>query len=211
MSGDESDASEGGGIVIGNVVEYCPHCTLPPEYCEYSRCYQTNCKAWLAETHPELLPEVEKKKDAEDAAVDEAGNAIEKLNMEGEEEEEEDSKKKKKKKRGGKVATKEENDEDTMRDVVKFIHISKTQRQKRKFITVVRGLDTYGLKLKDCAKAMAKKFACAASVGKSDGESEISIQGDVSDSLPQFIVDQFKVEKSTVFFMNKGKKTKAFK
>jgi hypothetical protein len=35
-------------------VRYCPHCTLPPEYCEFGPCYD-NCLPWITANMPELL------------------------------------------------------------------------------------------------------------------------------------------------------------
>ena len=46
-------------IDASNPVEviYCPHCTLPPEYCEYGQLYAEKCRPWIIENMPELLGE----------------------------------------------------------------------------------------------------------------------------------------------------------
>jgi len=38
-------------------VIYCPHCTFPPEYCEFGPYYAEKCLPWITEHCPELLPE----------------------------------------------------------------------------------------------------------------------------------------------------------
>ena len=55
--------------------------------------------------------------------------------------------------------------------------IAKIQRQKRKFVTAVAGLETVpGLKIKDAAKLFGKKFSSGASVQESaSGAKEVHI------------------------------------
>jgi hypothetical protein len=33
---------------------YCPHCTMPPEFCEYGPCYEERCLPWIQEHLAEL-------------------------------------------------------------------------------------------------------------------------------------------------------------
>ena len=75
------------------------------------------------------------------------------------------------------------------------IVISRVQRQKRKYITTVVGLDTVpDLKLKDAAKIFGKKFSSGASVSDTaSGGKEIVIQGDVCFELPTLLISEFKV------------------
>lgn len=75
------------------------------------------------------------------------------------------------------------------------IVIAKVQRQKRKYVTVVTGLETVpDLKIKDAAKLFGKKFASGAAVGDTPtGGKEITIQGDVSFDLPPLLINEFKV------------------
>lgn len=95
------------------------------------------------------------------------------------------------------------------------ILISKAQRSKNKYITTIRGLDSYGLTLKEVAKAMSKKFACSASVVKvvPSGQ-EIAIQGDVQQDAPDFLVEKFgsQIPEDQIYIVAEGtgKKTKAF-
>jgi density-regulated protein len=74
------------------------------------------------------------------------------------------------------------------------VTIARTQRSKHKFITVVSGLENFGIKLPEASKAFGKKFACGASVIKTpDGGEEIDVQGDVADDLAEFLEEKFKV------------------
>lgn len=55
-----------------------------------------------------------------------------------------------------------------------------TTRGKRKSVTIVSGLDAFGVKLGEAAKLMGKKFASGASVTKTaEGGEQIECQGDV--------------------------------
>jgi density-regulated protein len=57
--------------------------------------------------------------------------------------------------------------------------IDKNTRNKRKCVTTVFGLDSFGVKLSEAAKLFGKKFASGAAVVKSPTEKEqIDIQGD---------------------------------
>lgn len=68
--------------------------------------------------------------------------------------------------------------------------IKRVERNKRKFVTEVAGLEQFGLDLKKIAKEFGKKFATGSSVTKTaSGGEEITIQGDVSDDIFDWIVD----------------------
>ena len=58
------------------------------------------------------------------------------------------------------------------------------ERNKRKYVTEVSGLEQFGLDLKKTAKEFGKKFATGSSVTKTaSGGEEITVQGDVSDDI----------------------------
>jgi len=118
---------------------------------------------------------------------------------------------KKKNKRGGKAQKKEPKPK---AEAESCILISRDQRNKRKFITVIKGVESCGLKPKDVSKLISKKFACSASVvkGTDGGAPSISIQGDIHELVPQFLVDSCKVDKGAVYYAKKGgTKSKVFK
>ena len=64
------------------------------------------------------------------------------------------------------------------------------ERNKRKFVTEVSGLEHFGLDLKKVAKEFGKKFATGSSVTKTAaGGEEITVQGDVSDDVFDWLVE----------------------
>ena len=73
--------------------------------------------------------------------------------------------------------------------------IARVQRQKRKYVTVITGLETVAeLKIKDFAKACGKKFSSGASVNDLPaGGKEVTIQGDVYFDVPPMLINDFKV------------------
>jgi density-regulated protein DRP1 len=80
------------------------------------------------------------------------------------------------------------------------------QRQKRKYVTVVAGLETVPeLKVKDAAKFLGKRFASGATVNEdSRGQKEVVIQGDVMFEMPEVLMAEFKVSKSCIYFLEDG-------
>lgn len=74
-----------------------------------------------------------------------------------------------------------------------MITIKRIERNKRKYVTTVFGLEQFGLELKKCAKDFGKKFATGSSVTKvPGGGDEITVQGDVSDDLMDYILENYK-------------------
>ena len=70
------------------------------------------------------------------------------------------------------------------------VTIKRVERNKRKYVTEVSGLEAFGLDLKKVARAFGKKFATGSSVTKTPqaGE-EITVQGDLSDEIYDLLVD----------------------
>jgi len=69
--------------------------------------------------------------------------------------------------------------------------ISAVARTKKKFVTTATGLGRFGIKLADASRVFAKRFAAASSV--TPDKDEITIQGDVADTLAEYIVKQWPV------------------
>lgn len=80
--------------------------------------------------------------------------------------------------------------------------IKRVERNKRKFVTAVSGLEAHGLDLKKVAKEWGKKFATGASVTKVPGGGgggaggggggsgeEVVVQGDNSDEIFEWVVE----------------------
>lgn len=74
------------------------------------------------------------------------------------------------------------------------MYIKRVERNKRKYVTAVSGLEAFELDLKKMAKEFGKKFATGSSVTKrADGQGdEIVVQGDVSDEIEEFLLDKYK-------------------
>lgn len=70
------------------------------------------------------------------------------------------------------------------------ILIKRVERNKRKFVTAVSGLEAFGLDLKKVSKDFGKKFATGSSVTKTaSGGEEIVVQGDLSDEIWELLVE----------------------
>jgi density-regulated protein len=70
--------------------------------------------------------------------------------------------------------------------------IKRVERNKRKYVTAVSGLEAFGLDLKKVAKDFGKKFATGSSVTKTaSGGEEIVVQGDVSEEIEEFLVENY--------------------
>lgn len=62
--------------------------------------------------------------------------------------------------------------------------IKRVERNKRKHVTCITGLEAHGMDLKKIAKDLGKKFATGSSVTKvASGGEEITVQGDLSDDI----------------------------
>ncbi|KAH8689204.1 putative RNA binding protein Tma22 [Talaromyces proteolyticus] len=155
-------------------ITYCGVCTLPPEYCEFGGTSK-KCEEWLEKSHPDLH---------ERLYSEEALNAnLSTLSVSARERAAKDAAKKE-----AKAALAETRDAE--RKAAAKVQIKRVERNKRKFVTVLAGLEAHGLDLKKVAKELGKKFATGSSVTKSAaGTEEITVQGDVSDDLFDWLVD----------------------
>lgn len=72
------------------------------------------------------------------------------------------------------------------------VQIKRVERNKRKHVSVVTGLEIYGLENKKVAKELGKKFATGSSVTKSaSGTEEITVQGDVSEYIKDWLLEVY--------------------
>eukprot|EP00123_Amoebidium_parasiticum_P022739 comp9393_c0_seq1/m.4445 comp9393_c0_seq1/g.4445 ORF comp9393_c0_seq1/g.4445 comp9393_c0_seq1/m.4445 type:complete len:195 (-) comp9393_c0_seq1:542-1126(-) len=186
-------------------VFYCGVCTMPPEYCEYSPS-PTACKEWLKTHNPQLYAQIyEGGAKAPSSSGDATGveGDMEKLSVadgekkEGEGEEEgEDGKKRQT--RGGKGMPREKK---AAKEVAKKVVITRKERGKRKYVTVVTGLTTCEIDVKKAAKAFGSKFACGSSVTAPD---EIVVQGDVLYELAEYLNEKMGVEEDDIHTVEDG-------
>ncbi len=168
-------------------VLYCGECGYPAEYCEFGPDVR-KCIPWLKKHDPTRVDSEEKvkalvdindmvhKKKAKVAPAGGAGEGEEGKTVEGEGD----------KKKEEEVKKAEEAPAPKKKSSPKVI-ISRSQRSKRKFLTVVTGLDAYQVASKEACSAFKKKFACGVSQVK--GTDEIEIQGDVTYEIAEFIAE----------------------
>ena len=89
--------------------------------------------------------------------------------------------------------------------------IKRIERNKRKHVTSVSGLEAFGLDLKKVAKDFGKKFATGSSVSKlPSGGEEIVVQGDVYPDIEDYILDKYKnIPNDNIEFIDEKAKKKA--
>ncbi|KAJ7594478.1 density-regulated protein DRP1 [Mycena floridula] len=161
-------------------VLYCAVCTFPPEYCEFGASL-TRCKEWLQEQHPDLFNQY---------YSDEALQAkVATLSLEAQTKLEKESAKKEAKADAKADAAQK-------KKMASTVTIKRIERNKRKFVTSIHGLEAFNVDLKKAAKQLASKFATGASVTKNpQGLEEVVVQGDVSDEVLEMIEDEVGVLK----------------
>ncbi|XP_078439448.1 translation initiation factor SUI1 family protein [Wolffia australiana] len=192
-------------------VLYCQVCSMPAEYCEFSPDFE-KCKPWLIENAPDVYPDITK--EAKERESEKAVEKMQSMNISGSSpgvgvEASSDSAgsqsqaKPEEVKRlpGGKIKKKEKQE----------VVIEKIVRNKRKSVTVVKGLELFSIKLSDASKKLGKRFATGASVVKGPTEKEqIDVQGDISLDIVEFITDTWPaVPENAIFFIEDGRKVPA--
>ena len=95
------------------------------------------------------------------------------------------------------------------------IVLERNTRNKKKCVTTLHGLGSFGVKLSDAAKVFGKKFACGASVTKSaTGEEQIDVQGDFLDQLAELIVKNYggshSIQKSDIYYIHEKRRERYF-
>ncbi|KAK2459957.1 hypothetical protein APHAL10511_008042 [Amanita phalloides] len=152
-----------------------PVCTFPVEYCEFGSSI-SKCKEWLHEAHPELFD----KYYSDNALQAKLGT----MSLEAQNKLEKD------------VADKEAKaeakaDAALKKKLASHVIIKRIERNKRKHVTAIGGLEAFGVDLKKAAKQFASKFATGASVTKNaQGQDEIIVQGDVGDDILELIENE---------------------
>ncbi|CAO2205268.1 unnamed protein product [Urochloa humidicola] len=190
-------------------VLYCGVCGLPAEYCEFGPDFE-RCKPWLREHAPGVYPDeliASSSSGGGRCDVDKLGDRLQGVGIsDGSTSSaagDASASKPEEVKRlpGGKVKKKEKQE----------VVIEKIVRNKRKCVTVVKGLELFGVKLSDASKKLGKKFATGASVVKGPTEKEqIDVQGDISYDIVEFITDTWPdVPESAIFFIEDGRKVPA--
>ncbi|KTW28089.1 hypothetical protein T552_01950 [Pneumocystis carinii B80] len=156
-------------------VIYCGVCSFPPEYCEYGN-FTDKCMEWLKKNHTELYIRLY----SGDSLI------IEKQNTISEEKEKIDE--------NDKIQTKEKIKglKKTKKNTVSKVLLRRLERNRKKYVISVQGLELYGIDVKKAAKLLGKKFATGSSVTKNGCDvDELVIQGDYIDEIYAYILETY--------------------
>ncbi|KAJ7281738.1 translation initiation factor SUI1 [Mycena rebaudengoi] len=181
-------------------VLYCAVCTYPPEYCEFGASL-TRCKDWLREEHPSLFDRYYSDgalcfattdclfHSSPTTSTEALQTKVGTLSLEAQTKLEKDTAKKEAKAEAKKDAA-------LKKKMASQVTIKRIERNKRKHITSIHGLEAFGIDLKKAAKQFSTKFATSASVTKNAaGVEEIVVAGDVSDEILEMIEEEVGVLK----------------
>lgn len=98
---------------------------------------------------------------------------------------------------------------DAERKAASKVFIKRVERNKRKHVTVIMGLEVFGLENKKVAKELGKKFATGSSMTRSPaGAEEITVQGDVSEDVKEWLLEVYgsKVPEANIELIEDKKK-----
>lgn len=158
--------------VVPKSVVYCEVCSYPPEYCEFGLSFK-KCKEWLKESHPELFEKLY----SEDALA----NATSTLSLEKEQQISKDLEKKQAKEEA-------KQQRELEKKLSSKVIIRRLERNRRKHVIAISGLEVFNIDMKKLSKTFASKFATGASVTKNaEKKEEIVIQGDVGEEAKEYI------------------------
>ncbi|CAK7263886.1 Translation machinery-associated protein 22 [Sporothrix epigloea] len=179
----------------GRHVVYCGVCSMPPEYCEYGGTVR-KCQEWLEKNNQELYQRIWSQEALEAATAA--------LSVDAQKRAAKDALKK--------TAKAEAADKKHANLLAKsVVTIRRIERNKRKYVTSVSGLEAFGLDLKKMAKEFGKKFATGSSVTKvASGGEEIVVQGDVSPEIEEYLLEKYKdIPEDNIEFIDEKAKKKA--
>jgi len=199
-AGEEDD--EGGDADVDPryplQVTYCPVCGMPPEFCEFgptpSKCFTE---------HPELHEGVEapepSAKEAKKAAAEaaEAKSSSEATSGEGGE-------------GAAAAAAPAPAPAKGKKKDKKEVTMTVAQRNKRKFITTIAGLDLFDVKLAEISKLFSKRFACGSTVTKNPSMKDVvEVQGDVCTEVAEILVSKYNIPQDAIFVVHGKEKSLA--
>ncbi|KAL8688821.1 MAG: hypothetical protein Q9218_005361 [Villophora microphyllina] len=212
-------------------IVYCGVCTLPPEYCEFGGTVK-KCQEWLEKHHPEMhekfysegmspmVVSYETSRDQKKVpsppplgfdskmstpliyvrSLEAVAATMSTLSVDAQKRAAKDSQKKE-----AKAAAAEAKAAEAKAQAQ--VLIKRVERNKRKYVTAVSGLEAHGMDLKKVAKEWGKKFATGSSVTKTaSGGEEVVVQGDNSDEIFDWVVDVAGVPEDNVDCIEDKKK-----
>jgi density-regulated protein DRP1 len=147
------------------------------QYCEFGGTTK-KCEEWLSSKHPDLHAQLY----SEDAI---SAN-LNSLSVDAQKRAEKDATKK-----AAKAAATEARLAHEL--ATSKITIKRIERNKRKHVTSLSGLEAFGLDIKKVAKELGKKFATGSSVTKLPGGvgEEITVQGDLSEDILEWLCEKY--------------------
>ncbi|CAN3376829.1 hypothetical protein DIURU_001610 [Diutina rugosa] len=152
-------------------VVYCGVCSFPPEYCEFGS-KKKRCSEWLQSNNPDLYAELQ---------GDTVTEGMSTLSLEKQQKIADELLKQNKKEEA-------KAEREMQKKLNSKVTIKRIERNKRKHIISITGLEVFEIDMKKLAKTFASKFATGASLGKTaDKKEEILVQGDVSDEAKEYI------------------------
>lgn len=153
-------------------VLYCGVCSFPPEFCEFGGSFK-RCKDWLESKDSELYEKLY----GEDAIA----NATSTLSLDKEQKIAKDLEKKQAKEEA-------KMERELQKQLSSKVTIKRIERNRRKHVIAISGLEVFDIDMKKLSKTFASKFATGASVTKNaEKKDEIIVQGDVSDEARAYI------------------------
>lgn len=165
----------------------------PSQYCEFGGTTK-KCAEWLSTAHPSLYTTL--------YSSEALSQNLSSLSVDAQKRAEKDAQKKAAK------AEAAEARESEKRATSKVI-IKRVERNKRKHVTEISGLEHFNIDLKKAAKEFGKKFATGSSVTKTaSGGEEITVQGDVSDEVLEWVTEKYDVPEENVEQIEDKKKEK---
>lgn len=183
--------------VLPALTTYCGVCSFPPEFCEFGLSIK-RCREWLQANHPDLADKY--------YSADALANITSTLSLEKEQKISQELQKKQLKEEA-------KQERELQKKLASKVLIKRIERNKRKHVISISGLEVFNIDMKKLTKTFASKFATGASVIKNaEKKEEILVQGDVSDEAKEYIeklleekgLDEVKVEQ-----MDEKKKKKA--
>lgn len=167
---------------------------FPHQYCEFGGTTK-KCEEWLSTNAPTLHSQL-----YSEAAL--SAN-LSTLSVDAQKRAEKDAQKKAAKAEAAEAR-------DAEKRATSKIIIKRVERNKRKYVTEIQGLEAFGLELKKVAKEFGKKFATGSSVTKTaSGGEEITVQGDVAEDVAEWLADTGKVPEDNVEIVEDKKKKSA--
>ncbi|KAK6456698.1 translation machinery-associated protein 22 [Scheffersomyces xylosifermentans] len=158
--------------IVAKEIIYCEVCSYPPEYCEFGVSFK-RCKEWLLEAHPDLYEKL--------YSDDALASKVSTLSVEREEKISQDLAKKQLKEEA-------KQERELQKKLASKVLIKRIERNRRKHIISISGLEVFNIDMKKLSKTFASKFATGASVIKNaEKKEEILVQGDVSDEAKDYI------------------------